>query len=276
MLKKGLQVFYIGVSIGGILALVFNLILITSQPQLVWIGPIATLISIMSFYYSVVKFRTISISTKWMEVMSSVILIAMAAIISLLAFYAIFSALFGIPNPSKEILLLNITMAIFLLLLMPTIIETTNFMRANFYIDRIELGYITKKIESIDKNNLDLKDISKFLSDSMHYSYIAFEIGGRIYTTDTSKFTTVEVEHIARAKSHDHDLWIKPNEFDATIAESHNISKIGILTNKNGKEIGKLIFGKRIAEGALSRKDQVKQEAIMGLLSVIIEDNLKK
>ncbi len=88
-LKTGLKVFLIGLSIGGILALIFNLILLTSVPSLVWIGPLATVISIVSFYYSVAKFGTLNVSSKWMKAMAGVILVGIATIIYLLVFYII-------------------------------------------------------------------------------------------------------------------------------------------------------------------------------------------
>ncbi|MBR3366152.1 hypothetical protein IKG48_03495 [Candidatus Saccharibacteria bacterium] len=90
-LKKGLRVFSIGISIGGILALLFDLILITSLPNLIWIGPLATIISIASFYYSIAKFGTLNVSSKWMKAMAGVILVGTATIIYLLVFYIITS-----------------------------------------------------------------------------------------------------------------------------------------------------------------------------------------
>ncbi|MBQ8992463.1 hypothetical protein IJ090_03475 [Candidatus Saccharibacteria bacterium] len=87
--KTGLKVFCIGLSICGILCLLFDLILITSLPHLIWIGPIATIFSITSFYYSVVKYHTLDVSSKWMKAMAGVILIGVAVMIYLLAFYLV-------------------------------------------------------------------------------------------------------------------------------------------------------------------------------------------
>lgn len=90
-LKKGLRVFLAGLSIGGILALVFNLLLLTSLPEFVWIGPLATVISIVSFYFSVAKFGTLNVSSKYMKAMSGVILVGIAVIVYLTAFYVVSS-----------------------------------------------------------------------------------------------------------------------------------------------------------------------------------------
>lgn len=271
-MKTGLTVFYAGLSTSGILALVFNLILISSHPHLTWIGPMSTGITVLTFYYSVVKFRTVSMSSKWLEVMSYAILLITAAIIYLLAFYIIFTALFGIPNPTNEVLTLNIVMAVFLLILMPTLTELANFMKANFYTDRIELGYITNKLEKIPRGSYESHDVARFLADTMHYSYVAIVINGRLYASNNARFTSAEAIQIGRLKVDD-NIWVKNLAED--IAKPHEISRVARLTSKTGKEIGKVVFGKRLASSHLSRRDLVKHEAILGVLSCVVEENIK-
>lgn len=271
--KRGLQIFYGGLSIGGILALIFNLILISSHPHLTWIGPMATAISVLTFYYSAVKFRIISMSSRWTEVLSYIVIIATAIVVYLLAFYIVFTALFGIANPTNEVLMLNLIMGLFLLLLMPTITELANFMRASFYTDRIELGYIIKKLEVIKKDSYDPKDIARFLADTMHYSYVALTVKDHFYLSDSSRFTTEEVNQLAKLKA-ENGAWIVADELkEIDSASQHNISRIGILRNRNGKEIGKIIFGKKVTAGAITRRDLVKHEAIIGIISCIVEEN---
>lgn len=273
--KTGLQVFLVGLSIGGICSLVFNLILITSQPQLTWIGPMSISIAILAFYYSVVKFRVLSLSTSWMKVMSYVIFAASAVILYFLVFYAVFNALFKIPNPSAAILILNITMAVALLAAMPAISELVTFVRATIFMDHIELSYIMKKLENINKNSFDPKDIAKFLADSMHYSYVILELNDRLYASDTTRLSVTESEQLVRAKRPEGSIWIMPSDLPEELAQQREISRIAILTSKTGKEIGRVIFGKKITRMELSRKDLVKYEAVIGMLSAITEENFK-
>ncbi len=272
-LKAGLKVFYVGLSIVGILSLVFDLILITALPSLIWIGPIATIISIMSFYYSVVKFRTLSISSKWMEILSYILLVVTAIIIYILAFYIVFPAMFSIPNPSVEILILNVVMAIFLLLLMPIMIELTNFMKASFFSDKIELGYIMKKLDSIDSKTFDPKDTVRFLADTLHYESCALILSKRAYATDNTKFTTEEINTLLGLKPVEGQSWIDPANIPPK--EGFHISEIILLRNSKGKEIGALIFGKRISERRLTRKDFIKIEAVANMISAIAEESHK-
>ena len=272
-LKTGLKVFYFGLSFGGILALIFDLILITALPNLVWIGPMATIISIMSFYYSVVKFRALSISSKWMEVMSYILLIATAIIIYVLAFYVVFTAMFSIPNPSVEILVLNIVMAIFLLLLMPVMSELTNFMKASFFSDKIELGYIMKKLDSMDSKTFDPRDTIRFLTDTLHYESCALIISKHAYATDNTKFTTEEINTLLNLKPVENQNWVNPANIPAK--DGFHISEMVFLKNSKGKEIGALIFGKRISERRLTKRDFIKIEAVANMISAIAEESHK-
>ncbi len=275
-LKTGLKIFYIGLSIGGILALIFNLILITSHPQLTWIGPIATGITLLTFYYSTVKYRIISMSSKWMERMSYGIIIASAIIIYLLAFYAVFSALFGVSNPTLEIIFLNLVMAVMLLLLIPTLNELAGFMKASYNVDKIELGYVIKKMERITKSEFDPKDMAGFLAEVLHYSFFAIIIDKKFYASNDVKFTSEEIDRINHLKLIDHKVWIPQTELTANGITGHSVTNVVILTSKNGKPIAKAVFGKKLSDQAQNRKEQIKQDAVISMLAAIVEDSLKK
>ncbi len=272
-LKTGLKVFYVGLSIGGILALIFDLILITSLPNLIWIGPMATIISIMSFYYSVVKFRTLNISTKWMKIMSYVILTATAVIIYLLVFYIVFAALFRTPNPSGEVLLLNSILAVFLLALMPALSELTNFMKASFLSDQIQLGYIAKKLDNIVPKEFNPKEVVQFLADTLHYEDCALVLSKHTYTTNNMRISADEITEIIELKPIDGRMWVKSPE--KTLENGFNISEIAVLRSSQGKEIGKLVLGKKVNGKSFQRREFVKIEAVVDMLSALVEESHK-
>ena len=272
-LKTGLKVFYVGLSIGGILALIFDLILITSLPNLIWIGPMATIISIMSFYYSVVKFRTLNISARWMKLMSYVILTVTAVIIYLLVFYIVFTTLFRTPNPSVEVLILNGIMALFLIAIMPALSELTNFMKASFLSDRIQLGYITKKLDNIKPKDFNPRELVQFLAETLHYEDCALILAKHTYVTNNLRFPADEVEEILRLKPADGLTWVKTSE--RTLKNGFCISEIAMLRNSKGKEIGRLVFGKRTSSKAFQRKEFVKVEAVVNMVSALVEESHK-
>lgn len=275
-LKTGLKIFYVGLTIGGILALIFDLILLTAQPHLVWIGPMATSISILTFYYSTVKYRIVSMSSRWMEIMSYTIVIASTVILYLLAFYLVFNALFSTSNPTIEVIALNLIMAIILLLFVPTVRELTDFMRASYSTNKIALGYITKKLDRIDKSEFDPKDVSKFLAEVLHYSYFAIIIDKKVYSSSDTKFTSEEIDRINHLKLIDHKVWYPQTELIKDGVADKSISSVAILTNKSGKPIARAIFGKKLYEQPLSRREQIKQDSVINMLSAIIEESQKK
>lgn len=272
-LKTGLKVFYVGLSIGGILALIFDLVLITSLPNLIWIGPMATIISIMSFYYSVVKFRTLNISARWMKLMSYVILTATAVIIYLLVFYIVFTTLFRTPNPSVEVLILNGIMAIFLIAMMPALLELTDFMKASFLSDRIQLGYITKKLDNIKPKDFNPRELVQFLADTLHYEDCALILAKHTYVTNNMRFPADEVEEILRLKPTDGLIWVKSSE--KTLKNGFCVSEVATLKDSKGKEIGRLVFGKRIGGKTFQRKELVKVEAVVNMVSALVEESHK-
>ena len=273
-LKTGLKVFYVGLSIGGILALIFDLILITSLPSLTWIGPMATIISIMSFYYSVVKFRTLNISTRWMKIMSYAILTATAVIIYLLVFYVVFAALFRTPNPSVEVLILNSIMAVFLLAIMPALLELTDFMKASFLSDRIQLGYIIKKLDNIKPKDFNPKETVQFLADTLHYENCALILPKHAYATDDARFSADEVEDIFHLKPIEGLIWAKTPE--KTLKNGFCVSEVAILRDGKGKEIGRLVFGKKISGKTFHRKEAVKVEAVVEMVSALVEESHRR
>lgn len=268
-LKIGLKVFYICLAFGNLSTLAFNITLVTSLPNLIWISPMIIVISIMSFYYSIIKSHTLNIHTKWLEITSYAILLATAAIIYLLAFYIVFTTLFKVPNPSHEILILHGIMAAFLIFLTPILFELTNFMKASFFSSEIELSYIMKKLDSIKPKTFDPKDTICFLADTLHYENCALIISGHAHTNNGARFSSDETEYILRLKPSKDQLWID----QANLPEKNgfNISEIVTLRNKEGHELGKLVLGKRFSEKPLIKEDFAKIEAVASVLSALIK-----
>lgn len=271
-LKTGLKVFYVGLSIGGILALIFDLLLLTSLPNLVWIGPMASSISILSFFYSVVKYRVISLSSKALKVMSYSIFVATGLILYILMFYAVFTALFRIPNPSTPVLILNGVMALILIILIPAINEISQILRSSANFDKIQFSYIMKKIEKLDRTNLDYKDIAKFLADNMHYSFVGLIVCDRAYFSENIKITATDVQTIGKMKAGKGEIFIVPDRGELKAVQEYGISKIGVMHDKNGAMLGKIVFGKKLNHVELTRIDMVEYEAIINMTAAVIED----
>lgn len=210
--------------------------------------------------------------------MSYVILVTTGVIIYALLFYAMFTALFKIPNPSPAILLLNGVTAAILLLAMPALSEIVTYMHAITAVDEIDLGYIVKKLEKTSGKNFDLREIARFLADSMHYADVILIVNGHVYSANAvNRMTIPEADQIIKAKRKEGRVWILPEELkDETVSRKREISRIGVLTDKRGREMGKVVFGKKLHRLELSRRDLIKYETVVNELAAVIEENKVK
>ena len=266
--KNGLKIFQAGLSVGGILALIFDLLLLTSQPQLAWIGPMAVSISIITFYYSVVKYRILALSGKWLEVLSYIILIAAGVIVYTLVFYAIFTSLFRVASPSVEILLLNFIMVAILLCLMPALREISSMLKTLFPTRYIDIGYTTHKILTIKREHLDLKELAGFLATQMKIDYFAFLINGKVYGSKATFLTSEELVKIGKLKHPTKNIWqTQPDE------STDNSVRVAALIDSKGEVFGQALVGRSITGHALEHRDFIQIEMLINLSASVIGGN---
>lgn len=275
-IKRGLKIFYVGLSIGGILALVFDLILLSSMPSLVWIGPMAASISILSFYYSVVRYKMIAISSNSMKWLSYVILVVAGVSLYLVAFYLVFLGLFRTATPSFPVMLLNFIMVAVVILLLPALNELKMFLRTMVSTSSIYFDYMCKKISNITPETLNLKELAGFLADGMRYSFVALLINGRVYSSEGQKFSAEELVSISKISSPKFGVWQEIDRANSKIASAYDISRVAVLYDKNHKVMGQMIFGKKLSKLELSRKDLIEYETLINLTAMVIEDGCRK
>lgn len=127
--RGGELVLLIGFAISGTMALIFDLILPLWRWDLVWIGPLAIATTIIAFYYSILRYRVLDLSSIWLKVLSYIVIITTIAVIYMIIFATVFAVLFKGSTPSIEVIILNFIMIVIFLLLTPAINETTGFIR---------------------------------------------------------------------------------------------------------------------------------------------------
>ena len=270
-LKVGLKVFYVGLSISGIFALVFDLILLSSVPQFIWVGPVATAIALLCYYYSVVRYSLLSLSANWMKIFSYIILAIGAAIVYILIFYLVFMALFRIPSPSPAILLLNLIMAAIGLCLMPAIYETFTMLSSLVAMKQIDIGYITKKLSKLTKKTADPKEIAGFLADHLHLEYVGLLINGRLYGSGSLNISSddlVEIEHLGAAKQ---GIWQETNNVVSKIFIDLDLKNVAELHNNKNEVFGQVLLGRPVNKKVLTRQEIIQVEMVINLVASIID-----
>ena len=259
-MRKGYWFFLIGLSLAGILSLVFDIILPPTRYDLIWVGPLTIGLVIIGFYYAIMRFRTISLSTNWLRILSYIVLIGSAIIIYLLVFHLIFSALFKIANPSFQVILLNFIMIAVVLLMTPAISELHSMTKSLILTTQIDIAYIVKKVASAGRKKLDLRDLSGFLAEHMHFSYVGFIINGRLYGSEDYRIPADKLLAITKLKKPTRGIWQDLTNLDQSTIKELDISRIGIITDAAGEEIGQIILGKPAAKTLLDKKDLMEIE----------------
>ncbi len=271
--RNGDWVLLIGLLVTGALAMVSDLLLpIFVRYDLIWIGPLALSITLVAFYYAVLRFRIVAVSTGWLKILSYIVLMVAGAVIYMLIFYIIFTALFKIPNPSGSILVLNFLMIVIVLLLMPVINEVSASIRSLISVGQVDIAYVIKKLNHIAAKNVDLRDLASFLADHLHFAYIGFIINGRLYGSKSLAIAPAELNSITHLKSSSgREVWQEPNKTVQKTFDELGLKAVAELRNAKGKTFGQLVVGKPIGKTTFERRDLIQLEMIINLVATVID-----
>lgn len=274
--RKGYLFFLIGLLIAGGLSLVFDIVLPPTRYDLIWVGPLTIGLVILGFYYAILRFKMISLSTSWLKVMSYVVIISTAVIVYLLIFHLVFSALFKVANPSFQVILLNFIMIGIVLLLAPAIAEIHSLTKSWILTKQIDIAYIVKKITALNRRRLDLKEVSGFLAEHMHFTHVGFLVNGRFYGSDDFRLPSEELATIEKLKIPEKGVWQDVKGLPQSDGKEGEVSRIGVMTNAKGETIGQIILGAPVSKTTLDRKDLTEVEMVVNLMAVVIENGGRK
>ena len=121
----------ISFGISSTIVLIFDLILpLFNNWSLIWLGPLALAVTILSVYYTILRFHMLNLSSIWLRIFSYVVVIASLAIVYMIIFAIVFAALFRGSTPSTEVLILNFIMILILIALMPAMNGLMDFIKS--------------------------------------------------------------------------------------------------------------------------------------------------
>lgn len=272
-IRMGDQVLMVGLIITGMFSMVTDLILpIAVRYDLIWVGPLTLSVTLIAFYYAILRFRIVSISSGWLRTLSYIVLLVSGAVIYMLIFYLIFTALFKVPNPSASILALNFIMIVIVLLLMPVINEVSASMRSLIMVGQVDIAYVIKKLNKIASKNIDLRDLASFLANHLHFSYIGFIVNGRLYGSKPLSVSAEELAQITKMKhAGANSVWQEPNATTKKTLHDLGLQAVAELRNAKGKPFGQLVVGKPLGKTVFERRDLVQLEMIINLVATVID-----
>lgn len=270
--KRGDYVLLIGLISTSVFSLIFNVIFpIWVRYDLIWVGPLSLAVTLITFYFALLKFHLVSMDSKWLKILSMVVLMVSGAVIYMLIFYLIFTALFKIPNPSPAILVLNFLMIIIVLLLMPVLNEVSSQIKSLIAVGQVDLAYVVKKLNRVATKNIDLRELAAFLADHLHFSYAGFILNGRLYGSKTLTVTPAQLSQITHMKASGSDIWQRPNKTTQETLDELGIKAVAELRNAKGRTFGQLVVGKPMGKSSFDRRDLIQIEMIINLVATIID-----
>ncbi len=271
--RQGDYVLLVGLMVTGALSMISDLILpLFVRYDLIWIGPLALSITLVTFYYAILRFRIISISSGWLKTLSYVVLLVSGAVIYMLIFYLIFTALFKIPNPSTSVLVLNFLMIVIVLLLMPLINEVSASMRSMISVGQVDIAYVIKKLNRLAAKNVDLRELAAFLATHLHFAYIGFIINGKLYGSKSLAMSAEEVIQLTHLKPTPRgEVWQEPSKTVQKILDDLDLKAVAELRNAKGKAFGQIVVGKPLGKSSFERRDLIQLEMIINLVATVID-----
>ena len=129
--KKGGDItIMVSFGLSSVITLVANLILpLLGNWSAIWLGPLALSATIIGFYYTILRYHSLNLSSIWLKLFSYIVIVSSVAIIYMIIFAIIFAALFRGSTPSTEVIILNFIMILIFIALMPAMNEFTRFIR---------------------------------------------------------------------------------------------------------------------------------------------------
>ena len=273
--RIGSIVLLIGFAVSGVAILIFNLILTLWRWDLVWIGPLTLSVAIIGFYYSILRYRTLNLASRWLKILSYVVIMTSAAVIYMVIFFVIFAAMFRGSAPSSEVIILNFVMIVIVLLLMPVMNELNSFVQSLISTQKIDMLYIVKKLSKLTPQGVNLNELAAFLASHMHFEYIGFLVDGKVYGSEKMQIDDDGKKLVATMGEPEHGVW---QEFDETDEawQRLDLSAVAALRNANGVTFGQVMVGKPLGKISFSRRDLIQVETIINLVAVIIDSKNNK
>lgn len=269
--RNGFMVYLIGLAITIVCSLVCDLVLpMNGYCKLMWVGPVTVSATMLGYYYAILRYRLLQLSSSWMKILTYVIIMASCAIVYSLIFFLIFAALFHMASPSPAVLLLNFIMIMIVLLLMPVVNEASAFIKSLASTQEVDIVYVIKKLNTLASKNVNLKELSGFLAEHMHFSFVVFLIDGKAYG-DGVTLSASEIVQINGLKLSNNGVWQDFNEPVSRIAAKQDINAIAELRDAKGAVFGQIVIGKPTGKIHFERKDLLQFEMIVNLVAALAE-----
>ena len=220
-------------------------------------------------YYAILRYRLLDLSSPWLKGFSKVIVMSLAAIAYLVIFFVIFAALFKVPAPSVQVIILNVLMIIAVMLLFPALNELSTYVGSLSSMDEVDVSYIVKKLTKLVGYDVNLTELASFLSDHLHFQYVGFVMDGDLCGSGKKKIAPEVIEKIAKLKKSDGGIWLAPDAELAEVLKKLDIVAIAELRDSKGRIVGQVLLGKPNGHINFEDRDLVPIEMVIQVVPVV-------
>ena len=218
----------------------------------IWVGPLAISATIIAFYYTILRYRVLNLSSRWLKAFSYIVMIASSAVVYM-----------------------NFIMIMIVVALLPAASELSMFIRSLISNHQIDMVYIVKKIANPSGHSINIKELASFLAEHMHFEYIGILVDGQIYSSSPRRFTADDVKFLMDLKNPKEGIWQEVDE-NSEIWKKMDLSAVAILRDGSGHTYGQILFGTPSGRSALSQREIIKIETIINLAAMSIDSQIHK
>lgn len=265
--KMGLMTLVIGTTIAAIFITIFDLMLPLKNYSLIWVGPLATGLNILFFYYEILRYHMIVVTTNWLKILSYIILMMTGACIYITVFYVVFMAIFHQQQPTTAVLVLNFVMITIMLLMIPIISEIGAFMKSLITRQEVDMAYVAKQLNTLAVTNPQMKTVARFMADNMFFSYIGFYIGGKIYDSTEMDYSENDLEKLDKIIISEGEKWY----ITRGALKKKGVVAVGDLINAQGEAYGKVLIGQPMGKDSFDIRDLQQTETMINLVATVID-----
>ena|GEM_PF-3572854 len=262
----------IGFGTCGFISMCFDLLLPLQRYDLIWIGPLSVAISIISFYYAILRYRMISVLVDWMKIMSYVVMIAMMSLAYVVLLFVLSIALLKRAYIPVADLILNFAMITVVFAMVPALSELMTNVRSLLSMNAIDISYIAKRLKRFSLGKIKLKELTVFLAEHLHFSYVGIVVDNKLYGSKDVVFTVKDIEIGAiENKNAPDQVWeVLKNGGGDRILEFEDLRAIVDLKDMDGVAFGKIVFGASYQGAEFDEEDALQLEMMIGLVAMAI------
>ena len=220
-------------------------------------------------YYAILRYKLLDLSSPWLRGLSRIIVMSLAAIAYLVIFFIIFAALFKVPAPSIQVIILNMLMIVAVMLLFPALNELSTFVGSLASADEVDVSYVVKKLTKLVGYDVNLVELASFLCDHLHFQYVGFVMDGEVYGSKVLKFPPEVIKEISKLKKSNGGIWLEPDEELARALKKFDITAVAELRDSKGKIVGQVLLGRPSGHVSLEDRDLTPIEIILQIVPVV-------